>query len=86
MKPSDERTAGMAAHGGTLAATILSSGSLGFVCALVLYLVFRDRGPFVRQPRGERAQRPDHWRASPSCSGSSLPLTMHRSDRRVPPS
>ncbi|HQD68066.1 MAG TPA: DUF4870 domain-containing protein, partial [Ornithinibacter sp.] len=38
----------MAAHGGTLAATILSSGTLGFVCALVLYLVFRDRGPFVR--------------------------------------
>jgi len=48
MKPTDERTAGMAAHGGTLAATILSSGTLGFVCALVLYLVFRDRGPFVR--------------------------------------
>ena len=48
MKPSDERTAGMAAHGVTLAATILSSGFLGFVCALVIYLVFRDRGPFVR--------------------------------------
>ncbi len=48
MKPSDERTAGMAAHGVTLAATILSSGFLGFVCALVMYLVFRDRGPFVR--------------------------------------
>ena len=48
MKPTDERTAGMAAHGATLAATILSSGFLGFVCALVMYLVFRDRGPFVR--------------------------------------
>ena len=31
-----------------LAATIFSSGTLGFVCALVMYLVFRDRGPFVR--------------------------------------
>ena len=48
MKPTDERTAGMAAHAGTLAATVLSSGFLGFVCALVMYLVFRDRGPFVR--------------------------------------
>ena len=48
MKPTDERTAGMAAHGATLAATVLSSGTLGFVCALVMYLVFRDRGPFVR--------------------------------------
>lgn len=48
MKPTDERTAGMAAHGVTLAATIFSSGFLGFVCALVMYLVFRDRGPFVR--------------------------------------
>jgi len=48
MKPTDERTAGMAAHGATLAATIFSSGFLGFVCALVMYLVFRDRGPFVR--------------------------------------
>lgn len=48
MKPTDERTAGMAAHGITLAATIFSSGTLGFVCALVIYLVFRDRGPFVR--------------------------------------
>ncbi|GAA4403729.1 hypothetical protein GCM10023168_15510 [Fodinibacter luteus] len=48
MKPSDERTTGMAAHGVTLAATVLSSGFLGFVCALVMYLVFRDRGPFVR--------------------------------------
>ncbi len=48
MKPSDERTTGMAAHLVALGATILSSGFLGFVCALVMYLVFRDRGPFVR--------------------------------------
>ena len=48
MKPSDERTTGMAAHLVALGATVLSSGFLGFVCALVMYLVFRDRGPFVR--------------------------------------
>ena len=48
MKPSDERTTGMAAHLAALGATVLSSGFLGFVCALVMYLVFRDRGPFVR--------------------------------------
>ena len=38
----------MAAHGVALAATVLSGGFLGFVAALVMYLVFRDRGPFVR--------------------------------------
>ncbi|MEO5608665.1 MAG: DUF4870 domain-containing protein [Ornithinibacter sp.] len=48
MAPSDERTTGMAAHGVALAATVFSGGTLGFVCALVMYLVFRDRGPFVR--------------------------------------
>ena len=48
MDPAQERTTGLAAHGVTLAATVLSSGFLGFVCALVMYLVFRDRGPFVR--------------------------------------
>lgn len=48
MTPSDERTTGMAAHLVALGATVLSSGFLGFVCALVMYLVFRDRGPFVR--------------------------------------
>jgi uncharacterized Tic20 family protein len=48
MTPNDERTAGMAAHGVALAATVFSGGLLGFVAALVMYLVFRDRGPFVR--------------------------------------
>lgn len=48
MSPSDERTAGLAAHGVALAATVFSGGFLGFVAALVMYLVFRDRGPFVR--------------------------------------
>ena len=47
MSPADERTWGTIAHGGTLAATILSGGTLGFVCALVIYLLYKDRGPFV---------------------------------------
>ena len=28
---------------------ILSAGTLGFVAALVIFLVYKDRGPFVRQ-------------------------------------
>ena len=48
MSPADERTWGMIAHAGTLAATVLSGGTLGFICALVIYLVYKDRGPFVR--------------------------------------
>lgn len=47
MSPTEERTIGMVAHAGTLAATILSGGTLGFVCALVIYLIYKDRGPFV---------------------------------------
>jgi hypothetical protein len=48
MSPTEERTTGLAAHGVALAATVFSGGLLGFVAALVMYLVFRDRGPFVR--------------------------------------
>ena len=47
MSPAEERTWGTIAHGGTLAATVLSGGTLGFVCALVIYLIHKDRGPFV---------------------------------------
>ena len=38
----------MLRHGVAAGATVLSGGFLGFVAALVMYLVFRDRGPFVR--------------------------------------
>lgn len=48
MSAADERTTGMAAHGVALAATVVSAGLLSFVAALVMYLVFKDRGPFVR--------------------------------------
>ncbi len=48
MSPQDERTWSMATHGITLAALVLSGGTLGFVAALVMYLVYRDRGPYIR--------------------------------------
>ncbi|MGB7817588.1 MAG: DUF4870 domain-containing protein [Ornithinibacter sp.] len=48
MSPNDERTTGMAAHAVALVATIISAGLLSFVAALVMYIVFKDRGPFVR--------------------------------------
>jgi len=48
MSPQDERTWSMATHGITLAVMILTSGVLGFVAALVMYLIYRDRGPYIR--------------------------------------
>ena len=36
------------AHGVGAAATFFSGGTLGFVAALVMYFIYRDRGPFVR--------------------------------------
>lgn len=48
MDPAAERGWGTITHVGTLAATVLSTGTLGFVGALLVYLGFRDRGPFVR--------------------------------------
>lgn len=48
LSPQEERTWGMAAHGISLAAMLFSAGVLGFVGALVIYLIYRDRGPYVR--------------------------------------
>jgi uncharacterized protein len=48
MTPQEERTWSMATHGIVLAALVLSGGTLGFVAALVMYLVYRDRGPYIR--------------------------------------
>jgi len=45
---SQERTLGAVAHGVPLIAMVLSAGLLGFVGSLVIYLMYRDRGPFVR--------------------------------------
>lgn len=48
ISPSQERTMGTIAHGVPLIAMVLSAGLLGFVGSLVIYLMYRDRGPFVR--------------------------------------
>ncbi|CCH78308.1 conserved hypothetical protein [Nostocoides japonicum T1-X7] len=49
MTPADERTWATVAHVIPIAASILSAGFLGFVASLIVYLVYRDRGPFVRR-------------------------------------
>ena len=46
--PSQERTLGAIAHGVPLVAMVISAGLLGFVGSLVIYLMYKDRGPFVR--------------------------------------
>jgi uncharacterized Tic20 family protein len=46
--PSEERTMGTLAHAIPLVAMVVSAGILGFVASLVLYLVYKDRGPFAR--------------------------------------
>jgi len=48
VSPQQERTMGAVAHGVPLAAMILSAGLLGFVGSLVIYFIYRDKGPFVR--------------------------------------
>ena len=48
LTPESERQIGALAHGIAAAATFFSGGTLGFVAALIIYLVYRDRGPFVR--------------------------------------
>jgi uncharacterized protein len=49
ISPAQERTIGSAAHWVPLVAMVLSAGTLGFVGSLVIYLMYKDRGPFVRQ-------------------------------------
>lgn len=38
----------MITHVVPLVATVLSAGTLGFVGSLVIFLLYKDRGPFVR--------------------------------------
>ncbi|HBO55319.1 DUF4870 domain-containing protein [Janibacter terrae] len=47
--PSEERNLGMLAHLVPAILLPLSAGTLGFVGSLVIYLIYKDRGPFVRQ-------------------------------------
>jgi len=49
VSPQQERTLGALAHGAALAAMVFSAGTLGFVASLVIYLVYKDKGPFVRR-------------------------------------
>lgn len=49
MSPEQERNMGAVSHGIALLAMVFSAGTLGFVASLVLFLMYRDRGPFVRQ-------------------------------------
>ncbi len=44
----DERTWGAISHAGALVAMICSAGFLGFVASAVVYMLYKDRGPFVR--------------------------------------
>lgn len=48
MSPQDERTWGMVAHLVPAVLLPLSAGTGGFIASLVVYLVYKDRGPFVR--------------------------------------
>jgi uncharacterized protein len=49
VSPAEERTMGMLAHAIPLVAMVVSAGLLGFVASLVLYLIYKDRGPFARE-------------------------------------
>jgi hypothetical protein len=48
MSPQDERTWGAISHAGAVVAMICSAGFLGFLASIVVYVVYKDRGPFVR--------------------------------------
>lgn len=48
MSPTEERNLGMVAHVVPAVLLPLSAGTLGFVASLVIYLIYKDRGPFVR--------------------------------------
>src|SRR3954468_10693881 len=49
VSPAEERTMGMLAHAIPLVAMVVSAGVLGFVASLILYLIYKDRGPFARE-------------------------------------
>ena len=49
MSAEDERTWGAISHAGAVVAMICSAGFLGFLASIAVYVVYKDRGPFVRQ-------------------------------------
>jgi len=46
---TEERTAAALAHASTIIAMIISAGWLSFVGPLVMWLLYKDRSPFVRR-------------------------------------
>ena len=48
MSPQDERTWGAISHAGAVVAMVCSAGFLGFLACVAVYVVHKDRGPFVR--------------------------------------
>ena len=48
MSPEDERTWGAISHAGAVVAMICSAGYLGFLASIAVYVIHKDRGPFVR--------------------------------------
>lgn len=48
LSSQEERTWGAIAHASAVAAMVFSLGFLGFVASLVVYVLYKDRGPFVR--------------------------------------
>lgn len=49
LEPAQQRQWGMFAHLIPLIAMVLSAGVLGFVGSLIIYVMYKDRGDFVRQ-------------------------------------
>src|SRR5699024_9728322 len=49
LTPAEERNLGMLSHLVPAILLPLSVGTLGFVRSLVIFLLYKDRGPFVRQ-------------------------------------
>ncbi len=48
MSPEDERTWGAISHAGAVGAMVFSAGFLGFLASIAVYVIYKDRGPFVR--------------------------------------
>lgn len=48
ISPREEKTWGVIVHAVPAVALVASAGTLGFVASLVIYLMYKDRGPFVR--------------------------------------
>lgn len=48
ISPENERMWGALAHASAVVAMVLSAGFLGFVGSVLVFMLYKDRGPFVR--------------------------------------